>query len=136
MITNIQLAMVLANLIACVVLFLACNIDGIYIFPPLYPNSGSGSDEDNIPCCNCGNDDFSSIIVDGVTSNTIINISTDVVLSTCVMVEGVDNITIIGRGTPTMNCNGIGSVKFVSCNNVTIEGVNWERCGSVIITLE
>ena len=30
-----------------------------------------------------------------------------------------------------MYCNGIGSLKFVSCNNVTIEGVNWDRCGSV-----
>ena len=57
--------MVLANLIACLVLFLAWNVDGIGLLPPIYPSSGSGSDEDYIPCCNCGNDDFSSIIVDG-----------------------------------------------------------------------
>ena len=99
--------------------------------------NGSGSDEDEIPCCNIETIIFSTGVysIDDVlnnvtTSNTIINISTDVVLSSTVTLEGLNNITIIGQGNPTVNCNDIGSVKFVSCNNVTIEGVNWERCGS------
>ena len=37
---------------------------------------------------------------------------------------------MIGYGNPTVNCHGIGAVKFTSCNNVTIKGINWKRCGS------
>ena len=99
--------------------------------------SGSGSDEDEIPCCNIETIIFSTgvysifdVLNNVTTSNTIINISTDVVLSSNVTLEGLNNITIIGQGNPTVNCNDIGSVKFVACNNVTIEGVIWERCGS------
>ena len=99
--------------------------------------SGSGSDEDEIPCCNIETIIFSTgvysivdVLNNVTTSNTIINISTDVVLSSNVTLEGLNNITIIGQGNPTVNCNDIGSVKFVSCNNITIEGVIWERCGS------
>ena len=95
--------------------------------------SGSGGGEDEIPCCNIGNYTFYStvdVLNNVTTSNTIINISTDVVLSSIVTLEGLNNITIIGQGNPTVNCNDIGSVKFISCNNVTTEGVYWERCGS------
>ena len=95
--------------------------------------SGSGSDEDNVPCCSSRNYTLYSIVdaLNNVTSNAIINISTDVVLSSNVILEGLRNITIIGQGNPTVNCNDITSVKFVSCNNVTIENVHWKRCGSV-----
>ncbi|XP_065896012.1 probable outer membrane protein pmp9 [Dysidea avara] len=99
--------------------------------------SDSGSDEDEIPCCNIetiilstGVYSIDDVLNNVTTSNTIINISTDVVLSSIVTIEGLNNITIIGQGNPTVNCNDIGSVKFVSCDNVTIEGVNWKRCGS------
>ena len=66
-----------------------------------------------------------------VTSNTIINISTDAVLSSIVTLEGLNNVTIIGQGSPTVNCKDTGSLKFISCYNVTIEGISWEKCGSV-----
>ena len=115
--------------------FLIWNVDGVKGVKD--DVSGSGSDEDEIPCCNIETIIFSTGVypIDDVlnnvtTSNTIINISTDVVLSSTVTLEGLNNITIIGQGNPTVNCNDIGSVKFVSCNNVTIEGVIWERCGS------
>ena len=99
--------------------------------------SGSGSDEDEIPCCNIetiiffiGVHSIDDVLNNVTTSNTIINISTDAVLSSIVTIEGLNNITIIGQGNPTVNCNDIGSVKFISCNNITTEGVNWKRCGS------
>ena len=115
-------------------IFLIWNVDGVKGVKD--DVSGSGSDEDEIPCCNIGTIIFSTGVypIDDVlnnvtTSNTIINISTDVVLSSNVTLEGLSNITIIGQGNPTVNCNDIGSVKFVSCDSVTIEGVTWERCG-------
>jgi len=53
------------------------------------------------------------------------------VLSSKVTIEGVENITIIGLGNPVVKCNDIDAVKFVSCKNVTIKGIQWEGCGSM-----
>ncbi|XP_065908930.1 probable outer membrane protein pmp6 [Dysidea avara] len=64
------------------------------------------------------------------TSNTIITVVSDAVLSSIVVLENLESVAIIGQGNPTVNCNGVGEIKFVSCNNVIIKGVNWERCGS------
>ena len=92
--------------------------------------NGLSSDKDD---CSSGTYIFYSFadVSNSVSCNIIIDISTDIVLSSNVLFNSVNNITIIGQGNPTVNCNNIGSMKFVSCNNVTIEGVNWERCGSV-----
>ena len=83
--------------------------------------------------CSSGTYTFYSFadVLNSVSCNIIIDISTDIVLSSNVLFNNVNNITIIGQGSPTVNCSDIQLVKFVSCNNVTIEGVNWKRCGSV-----
>jgi len=84
-------------------------------------------------CCKSARNYSSYSIVDAlniVTNDTIINVSTDDVLFLNVTLKGVSNIAIVGKGNPTVNCNDMGSLKFVSCNNVTIKGINWERCGS------
>ena len=66
-------------------------------------------------------------LVNGASNNSIINISTTTVLSSIVVLEYLENITIIGD---SIDCKNTGSVKFISCKNVTFEGISWERCGS------
>jgi len=51
-------------------------------------------------------------------------------LPSTVTIHHLENIKIIGQGYPTVNCNGTGALKFVSCNNVTIRELNWDKCGS------
>ena len=96
--------------------------------------SGSESDEGERPCCTIGDDVFYSLVdaLNKAASNDIINITSRVVvLSSMVTLEGLDNITINGHiNSATVLCNDIGAVKFVDCNNVTMEDINWERCGS------
>jgi len=65
-----------------------------------------------------------------LTDNTVINITTDVVLTSIVPIEGVENITILGYNNPTVYCRGNGALRFTSSNNVTVEGIVWEECGS------
>jgi len=65
-----------------------------------------------------------------VTSNVIISITSDIPLYTNITLENLENITIDGHYAPTVNCKGIGGIKFVSCCNITIAGIIWERCGS------
>ena len=97
--------------------------------------SGCGNErgQDKPPGCVTGNLTFYSI--DGIlnnisSSNTIVNITTNVVLSSIVTLEGLENIMIIGHRNPVVKCNDVGAVKFISCKNITIEGIQWQGCGS------
>jgi len=107
-------------------LILLWSVDGVNSDDAVPPGT------DTVDDVNGGQDDFPSIVnvLNNVTSNTIIILKTDV-LSSKVTLEGFNSITITGQGNSTVSCNDIGSVKFVSCKNVTIKDVNWKRCGSV-----
>ena len=66
----------------------------------------------------------------GLTSNGMINITTDVILPSIVTLSGLENFTIIGNDNPTLNCDNAGGIHFDSCHNSTIIGIKWERCGN------
>ncbi|XP_065895655.1 uncharacterized protein [Dysidea avara] len=95
--------------------------------------SGGGKERgQDKPCCISGNFIFHSIdgILSNMSSNTMVNITTDVVLSSNMTLKGLENIMIIGHRNPVVNCNDVGAVMFISCKNITIEGIQWEGCGS------
>ena len=86
-----------------------------------------------------------SVALHYIDSNTTINIiSSPVILEESVKLgsgrtPGSDhtsgsgnltNITITGSNV-TIMCNNSGSVYCESCNNVIIEGITWDRCGSL-----
>ena len=98
--------------------------------------SGSGTVVDQVikPCCVIGDRSFHSLAsaVHTLINNSIIKIiEPSVVLNTNISLEKLENISVIGQGTPIVNCNSIGAISFFSCNNVTIKGINWENCGSI-----
>jgi len=82
-------------------------------------------------CCSIDNYHFNSITdaLFNITSNVVVNLVNDAMLTSIVILQNLENIKIIGQGNPMVNCNGVGAVKFDSCNNVTIAGVSLERCG-------
>ncbi|XP_065895736.1 uncharacterized protein [Dysidea avara] len=99
--------------------------------------SGSGGllerSKVKVPCCISGNCAFPSItdsLNNMSSNNTIVNIRTDVELSSDVTLETFENIMIIGHRNPVVKCYDVGAIKFISCKNVTIEGIQWEGCGS------
>ena len=51
-------------------------------------------------------------------------------LSSVVRLTHVQNIAIIGCNNPTVQCGYNGGLQFVSCHNVTIEGIIWNKCGA------
>ena len=65
-----------------------------------------------------------------LTSNTLINITTDVELSSVIPLADLANITITGHNSPTVHCNNSGGLHFISCHNCTIRGITWDRCGN------
>ena len=80
---------------------------------------------------NCGkyqNDLYHELI--NLTSNSQINIITDVMLLSFVSLVGLEDIAIIGYDNPTIHCNNTGGIYFENCNNCTIIGFTWENCGT------
>ena len=92
-------------------------------------NSTGGSG--NATCCvdgECVCTSLSTALL-SMTSNTVINITSELVtLEGHIKMVSLNNITITGNGV-TIMCNNIGSVYCEYCNNVIIHGITWDKCG-------
>ena len=104
---------------------------------PFTSSSGSGSglhvyEALLTSCCIHGNCSFLSLhnALANLTSNTLINVATDVGLPSIIPLVDLANITITGHNNPTVNCNNSGGLHFVSCHNCSIKGITWDRCGA------
>ena len=73
--------------------------------------------DSHVVCCISGNCSCPSlhIALANLTSNVLINVTTDVELSSIISLVNLANITIIGHNNPTVNCNNSGGLHFVSC---------------------
>jgi len=94
-------------------------------------NTTGGSDIKR--CCVKGECPCSSLstALQSMTSNTVINITSQLVtLHRNVTMGSGDliNITITGNDA-TIMCNNSGSVQCSGCNNVTVKGITWDKCG-------
>ena len=79
--------------------------------------------------CSTGiNQSFHSVL-NRLFINITLCISNNVSLYFIVSLGNLENVAIIGYRNPTVNCDGAGGLKFVSCSNVTIRGINWYNCG-------
>ena len=83
-------------------------------------------------CCTFGNCSCPSLYtaLANLTSNVLINITTDVTLFSIISLADLANITIAGHNNPTVNCNSSGGLHFISCHNCIIEGISWDGCGN------
>ena len=66
----------------------------------------------------------------GLTSNGMINITTDVILQSIVTLSGLENVTIIGNDNATVYCDNAGGIYFDNCHDSMIIGIKWEKCGN------
>ena len=92
----------------------------------------SDEGDNSLICCVYGNCSCSSLdhALANLTSNVLINITTDVTLSSLVRVSDLENVSIIGHNNPTVNCRSVGGIHFTFCNNCIIQGITWDGCGS------
>ena len=92
----------------------------------------SGEDDNNLICCVYGNCSCSSLYhaLANLTSNVLINITTDVTLSSLVTVSDLEKVSIIGHNNPTVKCRSVGGINITFCNNCIIQGITWDRCGT------
>ena len=67
-----------------------------------------------------------------LTSNVLLNITTDVALISVIHASDLVNVSIIGHNNPTVNCRGVGGIHFTFCHNCIIQGITWDKCGKAI----
>ena len=68
------------------------------------------------------------------TSNTVFNITMDMMLSTILVGIDLANIIITGYNSPTIKCDKYGGGLYLSsCHNCTIENIIWDGCGTQVI---
>ena len=95
------------------------------------PGTQDGSLANKSSGDNCSEyqNDFHRELVN-LSSNSQINITTDVMLLSFVSLVGLEDIAIIGYDNPTINCDNSGGIYIENCTNCTIVGVTWENCGT------
>ena len=98
--------------------------------------SGGISNTFRNSCCIYDNSSCPSLYntLANLTSNSLVNLTTDVELFTIIPLFDLANVTIIGHNDPTVHCNNSGGLRFMSCHNCSIERVTWVRCGTRNVT--
>ena len=92
----------------------------------------SGENDDIQMCCvdeNCSCNSLDQALAN-LTSNVLINIMTDATLSSVINSSHLENVSIIGHNSPTVDCKNVAGVHCTSCNNCIIQGIVWNGCGS------
>ena len=100
-----------------------------------HENFFTNDEDDNIHvCCVYGNCTCNSLdhALANLTSNVLINITTDVTLFSLIKGSGLQNVSIIGHNNPTGNCKIFGGIHFTFCQNCIIQGITWDGCGNKI----
>ena len=64
-----------------------------------------------------------------LSNNAMINVTTDTILSSNVLLVDLKGILIVGYNNPTVTCINGGKIYILSCHNFTIEGIIWNGCG-------
>ena len=92
----------------------------------------SGEDDNSYICCmpygNCSCNSLDYALAN-LASNVLINITSNVTLSSPIIVSYIENVTIIGHNNPTVNCERVGVLHFTNSLNCIIEGITWHGCG-------
>ena len=98
-------------------------------------NVVNGEDDISCICCVHESCSYSSLnqCLANLTSNFLINITTDVTLSSLVRASNLSSVSIIGHDYPRVNCKSVGGIHFAFCHNCTIQRITWDGCGSSIV---
>ena len=93
-------------------------------------NTISGGKSDHICCVHvifhCSSLDDP---VENLVNNVLLNITSDVKLSSFTTASNLVNVPIVGYNNPTVKCKSGGGVHLVSCHNCIIQGIVWNGCG-------
>ena len=91
------------------------------------------NEQDGQSSCKFGNcSQYYSIdhVLGSLTSNGVITITHDVILSLSITLANLKNISIIGYNSPTVTCHNGTGLEITYSHDCVIEGITWNGCGS------
>ena len=96
-----------------------------------YTFTGHSGENAGSMCCVYGNCTCNSLdhALANLTSNVLINITTDMTLFSLIKLSNLENVSIIGYNDPVVNCKSAGGILFTYCCNCVIQGITWNECG-------
>ena len=115
-----------------IVIALAVFADGI-VATRVTRETSLHSSYDGCTQKNCSGYSLDHLLRAQLTNNGQINITTDVELSSNVLIKDLKGISIVGYNNPTVLCSSGGGLHFLSCHDVAIEGIIWDGCGDQIV---
>ena len=131
--------MPVSNIVIILVSLVVQLVDGnqriVYVSESISDNEDfftSGDVDGNLLCCVYGNCSCNSLdhALANLTNNVMINITTDMTLSSLISASNLVNVSIIGHSNPTVNCKRAGGIHFNCCHNCIIQGITWDGCGT------
>ena len=131
--------MPVSNIVIILVSLVVQLIDGnqriVYVSESISDNEDfftSGDGDGNLMYCVYGNCSCNSLddALACLTSNVLINITTDMTLSSLINTSNLVNVSIIGYNNPTVNCKRAGGIHFNFCHNCIIQDITWDGCGT------
>ena len=131
--------MSVTNIVIILVSLVVQLVDGnqriVYVSESISDNENfftSGDGDGNLMCCVYGNCSCTSLdhALVNLTSNVLINITTDVTLSSLINTSNLVNVSIIGHNNPTVNCKRAGGIHFNFSHNCIIQDITWDGCGT------
>ena len=92
----------------------------------------SGDGDGNLMCCVYGNCSCNSLehALANLTSNVLINITTEMTLSSLINVSNLVNVSIIGHNSPIVYCHRAGGIHLNFCHDWIIQDITWDGCGT------
>ena len=118
-------------ILAVVVQYIDGNQKIVHVSELISDGFASGEDDNNLMCCVYGNCSCNSLdqALANLASNVLINITTDVTLSSLISISNLEYVSINGHNNPTVNCKIAGRIHFRFCDNCIVQGVTWDGCG-------
>ena len=82
----------------------------------------------------CKFGDCSPNIIDHVlgnlTSNSVIKIAHDSILSSNIALANLTNVSLIGNNNPLITCHEGAGLQILFSHNFAIQGITWDQCGT------
>ena len=107
---------------------IATDNNGYYSY-----NVPIGNKQNQLLCCKTGNCTFRSFedALGNLTSNVVIELNISVVVTANITVENIDNFVMKSYADNTVHFTNTVNIRFVSCRNLTIEGISWRHIGGL-----
>ena len=73
-------------------------------------------------------------VLGNLTSNSVIKITHDSILSSNIALVNLTNVSLIGNNNPLITCHEGGGLQILFSHGIAIESITWDQCGTRFMT--